>query len=651
MNCTVSGRTLVVVGNGMVGARFCERLVDYGVVTRYRTTVFGEERRPAYDRVHLSSYVEHRDAARLELLPAAWYPAHGIDLHLDERIVAVDRAARVLTSSKGRTVRYDVLVFATGSAPFVPPIAGTDRPGVFVYRTLDDLDAILGAAQGRHRAVVIGGGLLGLEAAQAMTHLGLETHVVERAPFLMPQQLNEDAARVLENEVRRRGVQVHLRKQTTGISSGDPGLRLRFQDGDELTADIVIVSAGIRPRTELARDAGFVCDASGGLVVDDGLHVDEAVFAIGECASHRRRVYGLAAPGYAMADVLAARLAGRTAEFRGAALSTRLKALGVDVLTSGDCAPDREQAISRSATHHRALFFDGAVLVGAVGVGEWPEAAMVQAAVNRGDTLSRDQRRRFERTGRLWDAAASAVCTWSDDTLVCNCLRIAKGTLRRAIADGAAGLDDLVRKTGASTLCGACRPLVAELAGAPAPVLPAAAWRGLFAISLLALGLAIVTACVSPPPMADSVQSLWWRVDALWREPLYKQASGFSLLGLSATALLLSLRKRMRRFSWGHFASWRTFHSALGASTLVMLFAHTGFRLGTNLNFWLMAVFLAMNLLGAITGLSAALETRGTGGLGGPARRYRPLLAALHLYLSWPLPILLLFHVLSVYLY
>jgi nitrite reductase (NADH) large subunit len=643
-------RTIVVVGHGMVGARLCERLVEHGVHARARIVIFAEEPRPAYDRVHLTSYVEHRSAERLELRPASWYAEQGLELCLGDPVVALDRGRREVASRRGRRLRYDELVFATGSRPFVPPIPGATGAGVFVYRTLDDLDAILSRTRTARRAAVLGGGLLGLEAAQATRRLGLETHVLERAPFLMSQQLNEAAARRLEAEVRAQGITLRFGVQVADIAGVADGHRLRLGDGEELAVDMVILSAGIRPRTEVARDAGLPCDAAGGLIVDDRLQVEPAVFAIGECASHRGRVYGLVAPGYEMADVLAARLRGRRAVFRGASLSTRLKMMGVDVMTMGECGASAEVVESRSEAHYRALFFERGGLAGAIGVGAWPEAGAVQAAVSRRDALRPEQKRRFQREGRVWEAPLS-VGAWSDDALVCNCLRITKGALRRVLAEGVSDPDQLARQTGASTLCGSCRPLLADLAGAPRSAEPAPAWRGLLAASVVALALAIVTACASPPAMAESVESWWRRVDVLWRDSACKQASGFALLGVGMLGLLLSLRKRVKRLAHGPFTIWRTFHAVAGVATLAMLFVHTGLRFGAHLNFWLMALFLAMNAAGALTGLAAALEARGVGGAGATARRCRPLLTSVHLYLSWPLPVLVLFHVLSVYLH
>src|SRR5690606_20189046 len=262
---------------------------------------FSEEPVPAYDRVHLSEYFSGKDGSALCLADASWYAERKIELFLGERAVKVDRERRLVISSTGREVPYDRVVLATGSTPFVPPIPGSRRPGVFVYRTLDDLEQILAYAQGAKNAVVIGGGLLGLEAAKAALDLGLTTHVVEFASRLMPRQLDEAGARLLTQKIEALGIQVHLNKVTTcftGEGESGPVTGLDFTDGESLPADLVIISAGIRPRDDVAAASGIAVGPRGGVLVDDTLTTsDPDVYAIGECALHRGMIYGLVGPG------------------------------------------------------------------------------------------------------------------------------------------------------------------------------------------------------------------------------------------------------------------------------------------------------------------------------------------------------------------
>src|SRR5262245_4025052 len=354
-------RRLVVIGNGMVGQRFCERLVQCDTDRRWRLVVFGEEPRPAYDRVHLSEFFTGRPADALQLAPDPWYAAHGLAVHLGERVVAIDRAACEVVTSLGRRVGYHALVLATGSVPFVPPIPGTDCHGVFVYRTIDDLEAIRDWAGEARRAAVLGGGLLGLEAAKAVRDLGLETHVVEFAPRLMPRQVDGAGGEVLRHAIEELGVRVQVGVQAEAIvgqsAHGGSVRTLRLGGGAELAVDMVIVSAGIRPRDDLARACGLPVGERGGVVVDSGLRTsDPRVYCIGEAACYAGVIYGLAGPGYEMAAALADRLCGGDATFTGADLSTKLKLLGVDVASFGDAFAD--EALGTQA--RRVVFGDRA---------------------------------------------------------------------------------------------------------------------------------------------------------------------------------------------------------------------------------------------------------------------------------------------------
>ena len=335
---------VVVVGNGMVGHRFCERLAALDPDRRLAVTVFGDEKRAAYDRVQLSEFFAGKSAADLAIADPEWYGSRSYALHLAEGIRRIDRTNAEVVSAGGRRVAYDHLVLATGSAPFVPPIPGIVTEGVFVYRTIEDLEAIRDWAGRASSAAVIGGGLLGLEAAKAALDMGLETHVVEFAERLMPRQLDATGGAFLRKAIAKLGVHVHLAARTEEVVGEEFVRGLRFADGTTLDVDLVIVSAGIRPRDELARSAGLGVGERGGVEVDDHLTTnDPRIHAIGEVALHRGMIYGLVAPGYVMADVLARRLTGANAEFTGAELSAKLKLLGVDVACFGDYFADEER--------------------------------------------------------------------------------------------------------------------------------------------------------------------------------------------------------------------------------------------------------------------------------------------------------------------
>ena len=325
-------RHVVVVGNGMVGHRFVELAA---AIPGAAITVFGEEPRTAYDRVHLSEYFAGVSAEDLALdeLPA------GAAVHVGERISQIDRESKSVCTDQGRRVGYDSLVLATGSYPFVPPIEGNDQPHCHVYRTIDDLNAIKSSGADARTGVVVGGGLLGLEAANALRNIGLATHVVEFAPVLMGTQLDDGGGAMLRGMIEDLGVAVHTGKNTLRIVAGESArYRMEFADGDTLDTDLIVFSAGIRPRDELAWECGLAVGERGGIVIDECCRTtDPDVFAVGECALYDNRIFGLVAPGYEMAKVAAGVLAGkRDAAFRGADMSTKLKLLGVDVGSVGD---------------------------------------------------------------------------------------------------------------------------------------------------------------------------------------------------------------------------------------------------------------------------------------------------------------------------
>ncbi|HVU84081.1 MAG TPA: FAD-dependent oxidoreductase, partial [Puia sp.] len=321
---------LIVIGNGMAGYKFCEKLVTRSP-GQFEITVFGEEPRPAYDRVHLSAFFAGKTAEDLSLAPADWYSANGIVLHLADPVIGIDRETRTVHSFKGVVCYYDILVFATGSAAFIPSIPGIDKQGVFIYRTIEDLEMIGSFAQHINKATVIGGGLLGLEAAKALLDLGVrDTQVIEYASRLMPKQIDSAGSRILSAKLADLGLSVYTNSSTTAVLGNEWISGLQFANGEKLETEMLVISAGIRPRDELAGLCGLQTGNRGGIVVNDLLQTsDPSIYAIGECALHRDVIYGLVAPGYEMAEVLASNLCGLPGNaqkfFTGFDMSTKLK--------------------------------------------------------------------------------------------------------------------------------------------------------------------------------------------------------------------------------------------------------------------------------------------------------------------------------------
>jgi nitrite reductase (NADH) large subunit len=461
-------KDLVVIGHGMVGHRLVQALLDRDTAGAWTVTVLGEEPRPAYDRVALSSYVDGTSAEELTL------PELGVGMHLGDPATSIDRDARVVHTASGRALRYDALVLATGSVPFVPPVPGRDLPGCFVYRTLDDLDAITAAASaavvrpgpGRRSAVVVGGGLLGLEAARALRLLGLSPQVVEIAPRLMPVQVDEGGGALLRRLVESEDLAVRCGVSVNAIAADRGRLTATLSDGVELDADLVVFSAGIRPADALARAAGLAVGERGGVLVDARCATSDGnIWAIGEVAALEGRCYGLVAPGYAMAEVVADRLLGGAATMTPAELdmSTQLKMLGVDVASFGDAQAATPGALEVvvndpvAGTYSKLVVSDDArTLLGGVLVGDVARYAALRPLV--GSPLPADPVALIAPGGV--ELGADAL---PDAAQVCSCNAVTKGVIRQAIGEGADTVPTIKACTRAGTSCGSCVPLLKKL--------------------------------------------------------------------------------------------------------------------------------------------------------------------------------------------
>ncbi|UGT64066.1 nitrite reductase large subunit NirB [Nocardia asteroides] len=464
-------RTAVVVGHGMVGHRFVEALRARDTEGTWRVIVLSEEALPAYDRVGLSSYVGNWETAALALPGNEYAGDPLVELRLGQSGAAIDRDARTVTTTTGDVLAYDALVLATGSYPFVPPVPGHEHAECFVYRTLDDLDGIRAAAEaagpGAH-GVVVGGGLLGLEAANALRMLGMTPHVVEYNQRLMPAQVDEGGGAVLERLVSDLGLHVHTGVGTSSIeATGDTAanrLKITLSDESVIEAGLLVFSAGVRPRDQIARDAGLEVGPRGGIVTDLGLRTsDPHIYAIGECAAVEGVCYGLVAPGYTTAEIVADRLLGGAGEFPGADLSTKLKLLGVDVASFGDAHGTTEGALSvvlhdaAKGTYAKLVVSDDAqTLLGGILVGDASQYAALRPLVGR--PLPAEPAALISPAGA--ELGADAL---PDDAQICSCNNISKGAICGAIADGACDVPGIKSCTSAGTSCGGCVPMLKKL--------------------------------------------------------------------------------------------------------------------------------------------------------------------------------------------
>jgi nitrite reductase (NADH) large subunit len=462
---------IIVIGHGMVGHKFLECVTQQGE-TPLEIVVLGEESRPAYDRVHLSAFFTGTSADQLSLVAPGFFEREAVTLRLNAKVVGLDRAARRVMLASGETLDYDKLVLATGSSPFVPPVPGRERAGCFVYRTIDDLEAMQACGAHAKSGVVIGGGLLGLECAKALRDMGLETHVVEFAPRLMAVQIDEAGGHMLRGKIEALGVNVHAQKNTVAIVDGEQAAhRMQFADGGHLETDMIVFSAGIRPRDELARLAGLELGPRGGIAIDEHCRTSDAdIYAIGECAAWSGQIFGLVAPGYDMARVAAQHLAGQPARFAGADMSTKLKLLGVDVASLGDAHAATPGARSYRYSDERRQVYKklvvsecGKYLLGGVMVGDADEyGTLLQMMLNRIELPDAPECLILPQADGQAKPALG-VESLPDAAQICSCNNVSKGALCAAVQAGAADIGAIKRATCAGTSCGGCVPLVTQV--------------------------------------------------------------------------------------------------------------------------------------------------------------------------------------------
>ncbi len=458
---------LVLVGNGMAGVNVIEHLLKLAP-GNYEITIFGSEPHPNYNRI-LLSYVLAGDSSVEDIVihPWDWYKANGITLYTGHTVTAVDTQARTVTSDQGVTVAYDKLILATGSNPFMLPLPGADKEGVMAYRTIRDCEMMIDAARKYKKAVVIGGGLLGLEAARGFLNLGMKVDVVHIGDTLMERQLDRTAAKLLQEALEAQGMNFLLEKQSAEILGDRRVAGLKFKDGSVAEADLVVMAVGIRPNVELAKSIGL--EVNPGIVVNDYMQTSMPdIYAVGECAMHRGVVYGLVAPLYEQGAVLAKHLVGvETAPYEGSVVYTKLKVSGVDVFSGGQFLESEGCKTIRvhdeySGVYKKVVIRDNK-MIGAVLFGDTSDGTRLMQMIRDGSDISG-----MEKASILREPASSgegpAVAAMSDDTIVCGCNGVSKGAICSAIREqGLTSVDEVKNCTGASRSCGGCKSLVGDL--------------------------------------------------------------------------------------------------------------------------------------------------------------------------------------------
>ncbi len=643
---------IIVVGGGPVGVRTGQLLAKSG----HYVTLLSDEAHKPYNRVRLTPLLGGDvQFGEIELDDVSDVDG-SLAVLTGMRVMRIDRDKKEVVTGDGSSWPYDKLVLATGSSAFVPGIQGRDLPGVFTFRTADDASALLARSFSARNVVIIGGGLLGLEAARGLQKRQCNVTVIEHEGRLMPRQLDVEAGELLKKRIQKIGVAVKTGVPVSEIEGETRVSAVSLGDGTRIECDTVVICTGVRANVGLAQNSGLAFNR--GIRVNDQMQTsDEDIYAVGECAQHDGRMYGLVGPGYAQAEVAAKTIDGEAAEFHGHIGATKLKVIGADVFSAGDVEqletrPNVKSHVWRDGDSYRRIFIERGKLVGAIAIGAWDQVSRVQDAVQSGAVVYPWMNFRFYKEGSFWSALEPEASDLPDSATICNCTGVSCGQIRAAISNGAGSEDEIGVQTGAGTVCGTCRPVLAELIDAGAPPKPVSFSKPLMAISAVAVLMALIPILIGAVPLPDSYDADSLRT-WLWRDNIVKQWSGFILLGVMLAAMLIGLRKRIRFFDrFGGYDGWRLVHLGIGLLAVAGFFAHTGFRLGSNLNFLLGITFILTLILGAAAGLATggdhALRAKRIGTARKPARR---LPTWGHILAIWPLPVLILLHVLVVYAY
>ncbi len=645
---------LLIIGNGMASYRLCHSLVRMGPLP-FEIIIFGEEPFPAYDRANLTKYFDLNSSSPPLLADTSWYAKNGIKLLSGTQVDQIDTKSKTVTLSSRGVQKYDKLVIATGSLPNHPKIEGLSLPGVFTYRQWDDLVAIAKKCQTPRRVVVLGGGLLGLEAVDALLKFSCDITLVENANTLLCRQLNEEGGEYLVRELATQGVRVLLKTHTTQISEYQDSLTVSLSDGSQLSADLVLLATGVKPNDILAREAGLNVSARGGILVNDNLETSEKrIYAIGDCASHHGKSYGFLGAAYEQADCLAASFRGEERNYQGSDNAFRIQVIGIPVSVYGDYLGDGEHLTFRGARFYRMLVVSRGRIIGATSIGPWDQAGSLELAVKEKLRISRQQQRYFLETGSLQMLEeVDHVKNWPAHAIVCSCTKTSLKQLKACLIEGATSPNELMNLTGAGSVCGSCKPLLAGLTNSSDAEKQDAFNEPervgtLTKASILGLILGVIFLFPGGFPEPETIQSSYYSFSSIWRNDTMKQVTGYTTASLSFLSLIFSARKRIQCFQWGGYQFWRAAHTILGVSTLLSLFFHTGFHTGANLNFMLACSFILLNILGAIAAITIASDSKSPTP---KSRAMRSLLTRLHFVFFWPYPVLLGFHIAKVYQY
>ncbi len=640
---------VIVIGTGPVGIKFVQTLLENENTPVIK--IFGNEPWEPYNRVKLSSFFAGQ-VEMDELAIGKNLEDKNLVLHNNCEVISIDPVSRTVTDELGNTHRYSKLIIATGSSPHIPNIKGVNLDNIFTFRNMSDIESLMSRRTRSRKTVVIGGGVLGIEAAKAMTRQNTEVTIIDHSLSLMSNQLDETASEMLRDYILSLGIKVYLGQIIKEFKGDTKVEKILLSDGREIEYDTVILSTGIKPNIDLARKAHL--SVGKGIRVNDAMQTsNQDIYAIGECAEHRGKVYGVVKPGLEQAKVAAYSLHGKKENYTGSLSATQIKVIDKQVFSMGDTYEIssvglRKEYVYRDDTKgiYRKIVIKTHGIVGAIAIGEWDELGRIQESILKKRFVPPWVLLKFKKTGNLWPEEDSKnINEWPAATVICNCTGVTRGQLSSEISNGITTLADIGTSTGASTVCGGCKPLVAQMLSGNVQVDPVKGSRNIFVMGFLTTLITLLAIFLPSIPFANTAEVVWqW--DTIWRDSTYKQISGYSLLALSVVALLLSLRKRVKKFSFSSFPVWRIIHVAVGFATVFGLAIHSGYRLGEGINYYLALSFIAVLIAGAASSIVVAVEHKIDLSL---SRKLKNKFVWLHILAFWPLPALLAVHIFKSY--
>lgn len=662
----IERKSVIVVGSGPVGMRLTRKLLD--LMPNIKLTIFGNEPYQPYDRAQLTSLLAGEINREKIDIPLPNNEVHPNFSFIIASIHQIDKENKTVIDRQGNFYSYDILVIATGARAHVPNVKGVDLKSVYTFRNLKDTESLYARITRARSIVVIGGGLLGLEAAKGLAKFNTQVVLVHQGPHLMNRQLDEIASDKLAKKMTALGIRIIVNSGAREfISKNGRVTAVKTRSGEVIPCDTVLLCTGIQPNVELARNAKI--KVSTGIIVNDRLETSEPdIYAIGECCEHRGITYGLVAPGYEQADAVAKvindlkvsqeRQPSKQEEnnkipYAGSLTISRLKVLGENVCSMGKVVelpkrPFQSEAVyqRKSKGIYRKIVIYKNQIIGAAGVGVWPDVGRVQDAYRNNDYIRWRQKIIFRLVGSLWlTQTKQDIKEWPSNAIVCQCNGVSQGQIISLINSGIGDLESIQSKTMAGTTCGSCKPLLASAINQPEYEIkekstPLIAF-GSFSVFAALLFLAFYPA----QETSASVQSIHW-FEKIWNDKFWKQVTGFSLLGLTVLGLLMSVVKRFKLNKLGSFSFWRIMHVFIGLICASVLILHTGFHAGNNLNRLLFLNFTSVLLVGIFAGIVVSFGNKFTLA---SSLSLRKMSTWMHIFIAWPLPVLLGVHILSVY--